>query len=140
MNYPVPEALFDELLGLQREREWKDATTEREVAVCLFAGLGNPIYLTRDGRVLVGPCWPDDPPELRAATENEAIGGFVIGAKRFGRPELLTLLPPQPLGARTCGACTGTRWFRFTDVTGSPANVLCPECAGRGWTLGAQTP
>jgi hypothetical protein len=69
-------------------RPWSDDVTRRESAVCLFAGLGNPIYLTRAGRVLVGPCCPDDPPDIRAATEDEEVAGFVIGARRLGRTEL----------------------------------------------------
>jgi hypothetical protein len=124
---------------LQKQRGWGGTIIERESAVCLFAGLGNPIYLTRDGRMLVGPCWPDDPPELRVANENEAIAGLVIGAKRFGNPELLTLLPPRPATASTCAPCTGTRWLRFNDATGNPAEIVCPECGGRGWRLDAET-
>jgi hypothetical protein len=123
-----------------KERGWGDHITERDLAVCLFAGLGTPIYLTREGRLLVGPCWPDDPPELREAKEDEAMGAFVIGARKFGRPELLTLLPTRPPTASTCVLCTGSRWVRIGRPVGGQetGEILCPECAGRGWRVGAE--
>ena len=138
MRYSVSEPLFEDLLRLQKERRWGDATTERESAVCLFAGFGHPIYLTRDGRVLIDTCWPEETPEVRVANEDEAIAGFVIGAQRFGLPELLDLLPPPPPGSSRCALCTGTRWLRFIDAIGDPAEVVCPDCGGRGWTSGTE--
>ena len=75
----------------------------------------------------------DGPAELRAANEDEAIAGFVIGAKRFGRPELLREVPSPPTGAPKCAICTGKRWVRVSTEQGGH-EILCPQCGGRGWT------
>jgi len=131
----IPDHLFETLLRLQAERRWADEVTQFKDTVCLFPGLGTPLYLTRDGRILAGPCWPDDPPETRPATDDEAVGGLVLGAKQFDCSELLTLLPPRPQEAKTCPQCTGTRWLGLRGADGKAFEVICPQCSGRGWTV-----
>jgi len=134
MRIPIPAQLFERLLHLQTERRWGDDVTRFEDTVCLFPGLGPPLYLTRDGRILAGPCWPDDPPETRSATDDEAVGALVLGCKQYDCPELLAFLPPRPDAAMTCPDCSGTHWFRGQTADGQALEILCPTCGGRGWT------
>ena len=97
----------------------------------LYGGLGPEIHLLSDGRVIV-----DERAffgtEVREASEDEAIAGIVVGAKKTGIASLLEVLPPSPPDAPPCTRCAGSRWW--TVLPGSNSfQVICPECHGRGW-------
>jgi hypothetical protein len=126
---------------LKKLRSWSQKSTQRddivlrEDAFVLFGGMGSPMYLTADGRVLVDPVWEHlgDPgweqrEDLREATEDEAIGALVIGAQDSGITELLDLIPKRPGAARDCPTCSGQRWATYGGM-----RLICFTCHGRGW-------
>src|SRR5579862_9313937 len=64
-------------------------------AFLLDPGMGPMLYLTADGRVLVdGRSWDGEGP--REASDEEAIGALVVGAKKTGIDALLELIPRRP--------------------------------------------
>ena len=115
-------------------RDAHDDVTTTHDAFLLDPGMGPGAYLTSDGRVLIdGRYW--DETELREATDDEAIAAMVVGAKKTGILELLSLLPNAPDHSSLCDMCCGSRWIPGgRDVlTGEPAHIICYACHGRGW-------
>jgi hypothetical protein len=94
----------------------------------MFAGLGDPMYLTFDGRVLVLDMLEDVPPR-EAANFQEAASAIVVGAKNRKSPELLTLLPMRPQSAADCNECDKTGWQQITETI----TIVCGKCGGLGW-------
>lgn len=86
--------------------------------------------------------WEGSP--LHEATDDEATGGLAVGAKCTGLAALLDLIPAMPDDGRACAHCGGSHWWALQSpegiaargVEGRPITIVCPHCAGRGWTLG----
>jgi hypothetical protein len=132
MRFAIPQTL---LVALQdrRPRSAADNIELAEEAFLLFPGMGAPLYLTSDGRVLRdGREW-DEASAIVEGTDDDAVAAIVIGAEDLNLPELLALLPPAPLNAVPCSRCGGSRWWNFKDYYGKPAKIICPECRGRSW-------
>ena len=138
MRFTLDDTLLAKLRSAQARRKGRDEIAEREEGFLLDSGLGPVAYLTADGRVLLDLSgWDDDAdPRGREATEDEAIAALVVGAKKTGVAELLTLLPTRPAQAQTCSRCSGDRWIEFGTEgrTGKPGRMVCWDCSGRGWT------
>jgi len=84
----------------------------REDAFLIDPGMGRMTYITGDGRVLLDMrTWDGEP--LREATDDEAIGALVVGAKKTSIGELLDLIPTRPPDGLQCPMCSGTRWCTF---------------------------
>lgn len=125
MRFEVPDVLLAQLRAHFKRR---DPTEEREDAFLLDPGLGPSRYLTRDGRVLIdGSGWDDIP--IREVTDAEAISAIVIGARKTGISDLLSLLPRRSETARSCSRCHGSGWNHVSEAT-----FVCRECHGLGWT------
>jgi hypothetical protein len=104
-------------------------------AVWLHTDMGPSSYLLRDGRVVVINAFePDAPPRL--AEEDEAVSVFVCAADNLSCPEILQALPARPAQASECTQCRGTRWWQLPGQWSGPSKgvIVCPLCAGRGWT------
>lgn len=113
--------------------DWQREVEEQNDAFLLYAGMGPMLYVTADGRVLVdGRGWDDE--ALREATDDEAIGAMVVGARRTGITLLLDLLPPKPPSASDCAGCEGARFMTLQASNGEPFPIVCTDCAGRGWS------
>lgn len=135
MRFDLSSSLLTRLREVQEQRGNADELTEREDAFLLDPGLGPGRYLTSDGRVLTDPQDWDGGPVYEAA-DDEAIIALVVGAKKMGIAELLTLIPVRPDDAQTCPVCEGTRWVApANDFNGQLAEFVCPFCAGRGWAI-----
>lgn len=108
-------------------------------AFLIDPGMGPMTYLTADGRVLLDfRTWDsDEVPEVREATEDEAISALVVGAKKTGIPQLLDLIPPSPNNKSECPMCHGTRWAEPCPNFG--ITIVCVTCSGRGWTAASAT-
>jgi hypothetical protein len=125
--FDIPDALVPKLRQLQ-EQDPPEKLMGSEDAVIMFAGLGDPMYLTFDGRVLVLDMLEDVPPR-EAANFQEAASAIVVGAKNRKSPELLTLLPMRPQSAADCNECDNTGWQQFTESI----TIVCGNCGGLGW-------
>ncbi len=133
MRFELNESLLALLRAAQAERAMRDRF-ENEDTFLLDPGMGPAAFLTADGRVLLDfATWDGGP--LREATDDEAVGALVVGAKKTGVAELLELIPPPPDGASVCPACDGRRWIAFGHKAGSdePGRMVCLDCRGRGW-------
>src|SRR5690349_10600691 len=112
--FDIPENLIPRLKQLQK----KDAhyeIVESENAIVMFYGLGDPLYLTLDGRVIIEDMLDDVPPR-EAQTLSEAAMAVVVGAKVRDFPELLSILPARPQSAIDCQNCEKTGWFKAGGV------------------------
>jgi hypothetical protein len=111
-------------------------------AFMLDPGLGPTFILAADGRVLVdGSCWDGSP--VREASDEEAIQAIVVGAKKSGIPQLLTLLPTRPSDAQECARCCGKRFAPIVEHHPPDARVptiVCPACSGLGWRANSAPP
>lgn len=122
-----------EALQRRRERCAGDDITARYDAFMLDPGLGPPVYLSSDGRII----WDDD---IRGVvgTRGEAFSALAAGCKRTGVVELLELIPPRPVASADCSECAAAGWFdfhgRLKDTSGTAFSVVCMKCAGLGWT------
>jgi hypothetical protein len=129
--------LFDipiELVPKLRELQSKDVhypITVAEDAVVMFYGMGDPLYLTFDGRVIIEDMLEDTPPR-ESATLTEASCAVVVGAKVRNFPELLSILPKRPPNAFDCGNCNKSGWFQPLETLGP---FVCGTCGGLGWLL-----
>src|SRR5262245_12100215 len=109
MRFTLPQAIIDALRAVQAQRGYTDDVIEAEDAFRLDPGLGPAGYLAEDGRVLVDfRDWDGGP--VREATSEEAVMALVVGARKTGVTELLTLLPAPPPGAQTCPTCQGSHY------------------------------
>ena len=138
MRFSIPQELIPKLRELQAQSRkfYTDKIVESEDAVVMTLGLGDAMYLTFDGRVIVDEWnYPDeDEPPREAKDAKEMFTAVVIGAKRFNAPELLSLLPSRTEPAVDCADCKRGGWVRFgQDVAGKPIDFVCPECGGVGW-------
>ena len=100
-------------------------------AFLLDPGMGPMTYLTSDGRVLLDfRTW--DGEELREASDvDEEIAGIVVGARKTGIADLLSLLPKAPTDSVQCPKCIGQRLAEL--LPGDGLSILCIVCNGRGW-------
>ena len=130
----VPTSLFDSLRARQREDVVSSDVANYGAAIWLHTSLGTSYYLLRDGRVVITEVLDSEMP-LRIATDDEVLGALVLGAKTLEEPQLLAALPPRPPTATDCLRCSGTRWWQAPGTWTPVAPMLvCPDCAGRGWT------
>jgi hypothetical protein len=129
----LPPSLIRDLATRRADAPVDDVERNQQAFV-LTAGLGPRMYLTRDGRVLVGadPFW--DEARVREATPDERATALVAGARRLQLPALLELIAPPGGPSIECTVCHGARWdSRFLAASGETDVVVCRECFGRGW-------
>lgn len=125
--FDIPKELIPKLRELQAQ-DLPDSEIKSEDAVMMFAGLGDPIYLTFDGRIIILDMLDDIPPR-EAQTFQEATSAIVIGAKVRKYPELLQLLPSRSTGATDCEKCEKSGWWKISENI----TIICDECGGLGW-------
>lgn len=137
MRFQIPNDLLVHLRARRANRD-PDAIEAEHDAFLLFPGMGCPLYLTTDGRILKdGREWEGT--EVREGDDNDAVAALVIGAENWNMRDLLKLLPPPPESSAACTLCGGSRWWHFKDYFGKPSKILCSTCGGRGW-LTSSTP
>lgn len=125
--FEIPESLVPKLRELQaRDQQVKELVDEDVVE--MFPGLGDPMYLTFDGRIIILDMMGELPPR-EAATLLEATSPIVIAARNRKCPELLDLLPKRGEGDLACSLCSTTGWFR----PNLEIEIVCYECGGLGW-------
>ena len=132
----IPPDLERKLRAAQRElreRNYPDEVMLGNDAVIMTLGLGDAMYLTFDGRVIVWNYMDEQRPR-EATILREVATALVIGSRMLATPELLDLLPARPAGARTCARCAGSRWSDLA-VGDAQLGIVCPECEGLGWKL-----
>lgn len=141
MRFSIPPELVPKLRELQAQSRqfYIDKIAESEDAVVMTLGLGDAMYLALDGRVIVDEFSLSDEeakPPREAKDAKEMFTAIVVGAKRRNAPELLSLLPSRPETAVDCAACECRGWKRLAgkDTDGNPAEIVCWECGGIGWT------
>lgn len=127
--FEIPENLIPRLKELQKKDTHHDIVRS-ENAVIMFDGMGNPMYLTLDGRVIIDECFMEEKGLREAETLTEAAMAIVVGAKTRDFPELLSILPPRPENATDCVNCETTGWFKFGGILGP---YVCEKCGGLGW-------
>lgn len=128
----------DEIIPGLRELQKKDSDYEivkSEDAVVMFYGMGDPLYLTFDGRVIVEECFIEEKGPREAKTFAEAAMAVVVGAKVRNFPELLSIFPDRPSNAIDCENCNKTGWLNIGENIGP---FVCEECGGLGWKTGKQ--
>jgi hypothetical protein len=131
---PLPDGLFDSLRVRQRENIVEPTVSAYGEAVWLHTSLGTTYYLLRDGRVIITEVLDEENP-LRFAAPDEELGALVLGAKTLVEPQLLEAMPARPPTATDCRRCGGSRWWQVPGTwTPAPSQLVCPDCAGRGWT------
>lgn len=126
--FEIPENLIPRIKELQKKDD-HDKIVKSENAVVMFYGMGDPLYLTLDGRVIIQDMLDEVPPR-EAETLIEAAIAVVVGAKVRDFPELLSILPARPENALDCGNCENTGWFLAGGVLGP---FVCGDCGGLGW-------
>lgn len=126
--FDIPNELIPKLRELQRN-DSNYPITVSEDAVVMFYGMGDPLYLTFDGRVIIEDMLDDIPPR-EAKTLAEASMAVVVGAKVRNFPELLSILPNRPKGAIDCSNCDKSGWFKPHESLGP---FVCGNCGGLGW-------
>lgn len=122
----------NQLIPKLRELQSKDShypIVKSEDAVVMFYGMGDPLYLTFDGRVIIEDMLDDIPPR-EANTLVEAAMAVVVGAKVRDFPELLMLLPNRSDEAVDCFNCDNSGWFKPHENLGP---FVCGNCGGLGW-------
>ena len=124
--FEIPENLIPRLKELQKQHE-NDEIIRTENAAVMFGGMGDPMYLTLDGRVIIYECFMEEKGPREAKTLVEAAMAVVIGAKVRNFPELLSILPARPLNAVDCRNCGKTGWLKL--VEDFPPFVCTPTAA-----------
>ena len=127
--FEIPENLIPRLRELQKN-DFNHDIVRKEDAVIMFGGMGDPMYLTFDGRVIIDECFMEEKGAREASTLIEAAMAVVVGAKMRNFPELLSILPARPENAFDCGNCEMTGWFKPGGVLGP---FVCGGCGGLGW-------
>ena len=129
--FEIPENLIPTLKELQTEDTHHDIVRSED-AVIMFGGMGDPLYLTLDGRVFIDECFMEEKGLREAETLAEAAMAVVVGAKVRNCPELLSILPKRPQNSVDCKNCHKTGWFKAGGVLGP---FVCGDCGGLGWKL-----
>lgn len=106
---------------------------DAEDAFLLDPGMGPMTYLAADGRILLDHRTWDDGGLRETTEENEAIGALVVGAKKTGLRELLSLIPACPPGGSPCPQCDEERLDKTLLEKG--LKIICTRCRGRGWVM-----
>jgi len=132
--FEIPEQLIPKLRELQKN-DADDPIVKSDDAVVMFYGLGGPMYLTFDGRVIIDEGFGENDPRV-AETFVEAAMAIVAGAEVRDFPELLTILPERPPNAFDCQNCEKTGWFRPGGILGP---FVCGQCGGLGWKLNEES-
>ena len=119
-------------LRAHRDVRGHDDLTRTYDAFMLDPGLGPPVYLTTDGRVV----WDDDIWGV-TGTRAEALASTFAGIQKTGIGRLRDLLPARLSDAVDCANCRATGRFdadgNMVDVHGRHFSVICMTCAGVGW-------
>lgn len=124
----------NELVPKLREIQTKDShnpIVKSEDAVVMFYGLGDLLYLTFDGRIIVENMLDDVAPR-EAEKLTEATSAIVVGAKIHKFPELLSILPKRGKNAVDCENCSATGWIEIGEDSFS---IVCQQCGGLGWII-----
>lgn len=124
-----------ELIPKLRELQKKDSNYEivkSEDAVVMFYGMGDPLYLTFDGRVIIEECFMEEKGSREAETLAEVAMAVVVGAKVRDFSELLSILPDRPKNAVGCENCGKSGWLQPAPALGA---FVCGECGGLGWKI-----
>jgi hypothetical protein len=127
--FDIPDELIPKLRELQK-KDSRDKVVESEDAVIMFYGMGDPLYLTFDGRVIIDECFIEKKPLREAKTLVEAAMAVVVGAKIRDFPELLSILPERYQNAIDCENCGKSGWFKAGGILGP---FVCGDCGGLGW-------
>jgi hypothetical protein len=133
-RFRIPEDLVPRLRDLRsRQDPWSELIDAEDV-VHLYYGLGPAMFLTLDGRVLEDSSDWDATGAHEVTDPKQAWSAVVVGAKVWGFPELLRLLPARPPKAADCVQCHGTGWVSWVDAEGKTGQVVCwDRCGGLGW-------
>jgi len=130
--FQLPERLL-EALRVRRDRFGSDDLAQAYDAFLLDPGLGPPVYLTSDGRIV----WDDDIWDV-VGTRADAFAAVAAGIQKTGLSELRQLLPSRPTLSTDCPDCSATGRFdaqgQLKDLEGRSFTVVCMKCAGLGWT------
>lgn len=129
--FDIPQNLIHQLKELQKN-DSNYQIVKSEDAVVMFYGMGDPLYLTLDGRVIIEECFMEEKGPREAENLVEAAMAVVVGAKIRNLPELLSILPDRPIDAFDCDNCEKSGWFRPGGVLGP---FVCGDCGGLGWKL-----
>ncbi len=128
--FDIPIELIPKLRELQAD-DSNYPIVKSEDAVVMFYGMGDPLYLTFDGRVIIEECFNEEKPPREAETLAEAAMAVVVGAKVRKFPELLSILPERPETAADCKNCDKSGWLQFLGISGE---FVCGNCGGLGWS------
>jgi hypothetical protein len=130
--FEIPDELIPKLRELQKN-DSNHEIAKSEDAVVMFYGMGDPMYLTFDGRVIIDEWFGVEVEKIREArTLVEAAMAVVVGAKIRDFPELLSILPDRSQTAVDCENCGKNGWIRLSENLGP---FVCGECGGLGWKL-----
>jgi hypothetical protein len=129
--FEIPENLIPQLRELQK-KDLHEEIVKSEDAVVMFYGMGDPLYLTLDGRVFIYEFFMEEKGLREAETLAEAAMAVVVGAKVRNRPDLLSIMPKRPQNSVDCKNCNKTGWFKAGGVLGP---FVCGDCGGLGWKL-----
>lgn len=126
----IPKELIPKLKELQ-EKDSDDEVVKKYDAVTMFYGMGDPMYLTFDGRILIYECFIEDKGLREAKTFAEVAMAIVVGAKVRNFPKLLSILPERPKNAVDCENCKKSGWLDI--IENFP--IVCEHCGGLGWKI-----
>lgn len=128
--FEIPDKLVPMLRELQKVNAY-DEIVKQEDAVVMYGGMGDPMYLTFDGRVIIDECFMEEKGVREAKTFAEAAMAVTVGAKIRNFPELLSILPERPQDAFDCKECDKSGWLKI--IPDNP--FVCHKCGGLGWRL-----
>jgi hypothetical protein len=129
--FDIPKELIPKLRELQ-EKDFNYEIVKTEDSVVMFYGMGDPLYLTFDGRVIIEECFIEEKSPREAANLAEAAMAVVVGSKIRDFPELLSILPERPENALDCENCNKSGWLQLGENLGP---FVCGNCGGLGWQL-----
>lgn len=128
--FDIPNELIPKLRELQA-KDLHHSIVKSEDAVIMYGGMGDPLYLTFDGRVIVDECFMEDKGLREAKDLKEAAMAIVVGAKVRNFPKLLSILPERPKNAVDCENCKKSGWLDI--IENFP--IVCEHCSGLGWKI-----
>lgn len=129
-RFEIPEEFVPKLRELQK-KDLSDRIVKEYDAVTMFYGMGDPMYLTFDGRVIIYECFMEEKGIREAKTFAEAAMAVTAGAKIRDFPELLSILPERPEDAVDCETCDKSGWLNI--IPNYP--FVCGDCGGLGWKI-----